>query len=117
MANTTPNDFKISVKVQEIITHEKRLGINKNVVTDLNEFLKKISPLESKSKLGSIIIQLPPSFTINDSNRLEKFLDALRNCSDLKNHNNIAIEFRHNSWNTDGVLSFQALTINFDGKL
>jgi uncharacterized protein YecE (DUF72 family) len=104
MANTTPNDFKISVKVPEIITHEKRLDINKNVITDLNEFLKKISPLESKSKLDSIIIQLPPSFTINDSNRLEKFLDALRNCSDLKNHNNIAIEFRHNSWNTEGVL-------------
>lgn len=34
MANTTPNDFKISVKVPEIITHEKRLDINKNVVTD-----------------------------------------------------------------------------------
>ena len=28
MANTTPNDFKISVKVPEIITHEKRLDIN-----------------------------------------------------------------------------------------
>lgn len=67
-------------------------------------FSKKISPLESKSKLGSIIIQLPPSFTINDSNRLEKFLDDLRNHSDLKNHNNIAMDFRHNSWNTEGVL-------------
>lgn len=41
MANATSNDFKISVKVPEIITHEKRLDINKNVVTDLNEFLKK----------------------------------------------------------------------------
>jgi uncharacterized protein YecE (DUF72 family) len=64
MANATPGDFKTSVKVSEIITHEKRLDDNRNVVTDLNEFLKKISPLESKRKLGSIIIQLPPSFTI-----------------------------------------------------
>jgi uncharacterized protein YecE (DUF72 family) len=103
MTNTTPNDFKISVKVPEIITHEKRLDISRNVVSDLNEFLKKISPLKSKGKLGSIIIQLPPSFTIKESNILEKFLNALRNQSDLKNHDNIAIEFRHNSWNTEGV--------------
>jgi len=104
MVNATPNEFKISVKVPEIITHEKRLDINKNVVTDLNEFLKKISPLEIKRKLGSIIIQLPPSYTINEYNRLEEFLVALRNRSDLKNHDNIALEFRHNSWNTEGVL-------------
>ena len=104
MANATPNEFKISVKVPEIITHEKRLDINKNVVTDLNEFLKKISPLEINRKLGSIIIQLPPSYTINEYNRLEEFLVALRNRSDLKNHDNIALEFRHNSWNTEGVL-------------
>ncbi len=103
IANTTPNDFKISVKVPEIITHETRLDISRNVVSDLNEFLKKISPLKSKGKLGSIIIQLPPSFTIKESNILEKFLNALRNQSDLKNHDNIAIEFRHNSWNTEGV--------------
>ena len=104
MANATPNEFKISVKVPEIITHEKRLDINKNVVTDLNEFLKKISPLEINRKLGSIIIQLPPSYTINEYNRLEEFLVALRNRSDLKNHDRIALEFRHNSWNTEGVL-------------
>ena len=104
MANATPNEFKISVKVPEIITHEKRLDINKNVVTDLNEFLKKISPLEINRKLGSIIIQLPPSYTINEYNRLDEFLVALRNRSDLKNHDNIALEFRHNSWNTEGVL-------------
>ena len=104
MVNATPNEFKISVKVPEIITHEKRLDINKNVVTDLNEFLKKISPLEINRKLGSIIIQLPPSYTINEYNRLEEFLVALRNRSDLKNHDNIALEFRHNSWNTEGVL-------------
>ncbi|TVP41961.1 DUF72 domain-containing protein [Candidatus Nitrosocosmicus arcticus] len=104
ITKATPNDFRISVKVPEIITHEKRLDINRNVVIDLNEFLNKISPLESQRKLGAIIIQLPPSFTIDESNRLEKFLDALRNRSDLKNNDNIAIEFRHNSWNTEGVL-------------
>ena len=74
------------------------------MVTDSNEFLNKISSLEYNKKLGAIIIQLPPSFTISESNRLEIFLDALRKRSDIKNKNNIAIEFRHNSWNTEGVL-------------
>ena len=48
MANATPDDFKISVKVPEIITHEKRLDNNRNVVTDLNEFLKKYRHLKVK---------------------------------------------------------------------
>ncbi len=104
ITKATPNNFKVSVKVPEIITHEKRLDIKRNVITDLNEFLNKISPLESNRTLGAIIIQLPPSFTISESNSLEIFLDALRKRSDLKNNNNIAIEFRHNSWNTEGVL-------------
>ncbi|MDF0679349.1 MAG: DUF72 domain-containing protein [Candidatus Nitrosocosmicus sp.] len=104
MANATPNEFKISVKVPEIITHEKRLDINKKVVTDLNEFLKKISPLEINRKLGSILIQLPPSYTINEYNRLEEFLIALRNRSDLKNHDYIDIAVRLISWNTEVVL-------------
>lgn len=104
LTKATPNNFKISVKIPEIITHEKRLDINRNVITDFNEFLNKISPLENSRKLGAIIIQLPPSFTISESNRLEIFLDALRKQSDIKNKNNIAIEFRHNSWNTEGVL-------------
>ena len=33
---------------------------------DFVEFLDKISPLKGANKLGTIIIQLPPSFTIRD---------------------------------------------------
>lgn len=105
IARTTPPDFKISVKVPEIITHEKRLDISKDVMTDLEAFLDKISPLKNSNKLGAIIIQLPPSFTITESKKLEEFLKALKNSSDKqRNDNNFAIEFRHKSWNTEGIL-------------
>lgn len=104
IARTTPPDFKISVKVPEIITHDKRLDINKDVMVDLITFLDKISPLKNSNKLGAIIIQLPPSFTITESKKLEEFLNVLMNNTDVQSNNNFAIEFRHTSWNTEGVL-------------
>ncbi len=104
IARTTPPDFKISVKVPEIITHDKRLDINKDVMVDLITFLDKISPLKNSNKLGAIIIQLPPSFTITESKKLEEFLNALTNNTNVQSNNNFAIEFRHTSWNTEGVL-------------
>ena len=42
ITKATSADFMISVKVPEIITHEKRLDINKDVMTDLKIFLDKI---------------------------------------------------------------------------
>ncbi len=104
ITKATSDDFKISVKVPETITHEKRLDASKDAIGDLKEFLGKISPLNNTNKLGAIIIQLPPSFTIKETKNLEKFLDALKNNSDIETKNHYALEFRHNSWNTEGVL-------------
>lgn len=106
ITRTTPQDFKISVKVPEIITHDKRLDTDKDVMTDLNTFLDKISPLKNSHKLGAIIIQLPPSFTISESKKLEEFLKVLKNNLDIQQSDNdeFAIEFRHKSWDTEGTL-------------
>ena len=41
----------------------------------LDEFLEKISPLKSASKLGAVLIQLPPSFTVKEFRNTEEFLD------------------------------------------
>lgn len=41
------------------------------------EFLAKKSPLKTANKLGAILLQLPPSFTINDFKNIEQFLDKL----------------------------------------
>ena len=49
LTKATPDSFKISVKLPEIITHEKRLNIDKGVIKDIVEFLEKISPLKNRS--------------------------------------------------------------------
>jgi hypothetical protein len=63
--------------ILSVITHQKRLEVNKNMMTDFEEFLDKIFPLKNANKLGAVLIQLPPSFTVNDFKNIEKFLDKL----------------------------------------
>ena len=103
LAKATPDDFKFSIKVPEIITHEKRLDLDKNVIPEFLTFLDKISPLKNANKLGTIIIQLPPSFTIKEFEKTEKFFDRLLVEDDNIKSNSYSIEFRHPSWNTEGT--------------
>ena len=98
MARATPEKFQFSVKVPETITHNKRLDINKGAMIDFQEFLDKISPLKTANKLGTILIQLPPSFTVSNFKNIEGFLDRLPSSSGY----DYAIEFRHPSWSTEG---------------
>src|SRR5215212_2684870 len=115
MVKATPQNFEFSIKVPERITHKKKLDVNKDVISDFKEFLAKISPLYNSRKLGAILIQLPPSFSIEYYKSLEKFLENIprkpeENESDdiankLRNNDyQYAIEFRHPSWNTEGPL-------------
>src|SRR5919204_5371876 len=97
MARATPEKFQFSVKVPETITHKKRLDINKGAMVDFEEFLDKISPLKTANKLGTILIQLPPSFTVSDFKNIEGFLDRLPSSSSNSSsgHYDYAVEFRH----------------------
>jgi len=47
----TPDTFQFSIKVSETVTRDKRLDINKEAITHLEEFLDKISPLKVSNKL------------------------------------------------------------------
>ncbi len=96
MVKATPANFQFSVKVPEIITHRKRLEVGKGAITDFEIFLDKTSPLKNSDKLGAILLQLPPSFTVNDFKNIEKFLDK------LPSGYHYAVEFRHPSWKTEG---------------
>ena len=96
MVKATPENFQFSVKVPEIITHRKRLEVGKGAITDFEIFLDKTSPLKNSDKLGAILLQIPPSFTVNDFKNIERFLDK------LPSGYHYAVEFRHPSWKTEG---------------
>jgi uncharacterized protein YecE (DUF72 family) len=96
MASATPEGFEFSVKVPETITHDKRLNVKQGAIELFEEFLDKISPLKAANKLGAILVQLPPSFTVKEFKNTEQFLDRLPSNYDY------AIEFRHPSWETEG---------------
>jgi uncharacterized protein YecE (DUF72 family) len=100
MVRATPEKFQFSVKVPETITHVKRMNVEKGAIGHFEEFLDKISPLRTANKLGAILFQLPPSFTVNEFKNIEKFLDRLP--ADTSNGYDYAIEFRHPSWGTEG---------------
>ena len=89
-SNETPEAFKFSLKVPNIITHE--LGLT-NAWGLMAEFLDVIQLLGSR--LGIILFQFPPSFTSIHYNRLYDFLPKLP--GELR----FAIEVRDGSWYTD----------------
>ena len=89
----TPPDFKFAIKVNRLITHQRKLVGIQGI---LDSFIKKTRRL--KEKLAVLLYQLPPSMKKeNDFDLLADFLKLLP--SDL-NH---TIEFRHDSWSCDEV--------------
>lgn len=88
------DNLEISVKVPESITHLKRL--HPGSFPQFEAFLDKIGPLKRMNKLGVILFQLPPSFTVNEFKQVEFFMDKLPRGYDY------AVEFRHPSWQTEG---------------
>ena len=72
------------------------MDVSKGAINLFEEFVDKISPLKITNKLGAILIQLPPSFTVKEFKNTEQFLDRLPSGYDY------AIEFRHPSWETEG---------------
>jgi uncharacterized protein YecE (DUF72 family) len=82
-----PENFIFCFKTPRIITHELGLLGSEGL---MNEFLDAIGPIREKT--GPILIQLPPSYTQENSSILEQFLE---NLPPLFRY---AIEFRHPSW-------------------
>src|SRR5712691_10764782 len=90
MTRATPEKFQFSIKVPETVTHVNRLDMKKGAMTSFEEFLDKISPLKPANKLGAILFQLPPSFTVSDFKNIEQFLDRLPTADGC----DYAVEFR-----------------------
>ena len=89
----TPDSFQFAVKLNQRITHDKRLV---GVEEDLESFMGTIEMLGGK--LGVILVQLPPSLKL-DLKLLEDFL------SRLPDGYRFAVEFRQKSWLREEVFS------------
>ena len=95
-AASVPADFRFSVKLPRAITHEGRLA---NYREHLPRFLEEIAGLGSK--LAVILVQLPPSLTL-DRSVARKFFRHLAGKTDAA----IACEPRHASWFTPPADNF-----------
>jgi uncharacterized protein YecE (DUF72 family) len=89
----TPDDFKFCPKVPREITHEFELP---GSVDKMVEFLGTMGQLGRK--LGPILIQWPPSFTIEQLGDFTTFV------KELPVEWQFAVEFRHDSWYAPEVL-------------
>jgi len=125
-AGRTPPEFTFNIKAFSLLTgHPTRVNAiykdlrpetdKKNVYpSDLpaqsyedvwTRFLSSLDPLVDAGKLGVLLFQFPPWFTIRRSNK-DYLVEVARRCSPLR----IAVEFRHASW-FDG--DNQAETLDF----
>ncbi|MGD8566207.1 MAG: DUF72 domain-containing protein [Candidatus Bathyarchaeota archaeon] len=90
-ARYSPSNFVFTAKLPRLITHEKKLDLEKGVEEDLNSYCKLMRVLLMEGKLGCLLIQLPPKYEFN-IDHLESFLKILP--LDFR----FAIEFRNLSW-------------------
>jgi uncharacterized protein YecE (DUF72 family) len=84
---STPDAFRFTAKLPRSITHDRHLVDSSE---ELAEFLSAMDLLGDK--LGAILVQLPPDFTVEERPALEAFLDQ------LPDGYRFAAEFRHRSW-------------------
>ncbi len=87
-ASSVPEDFRFSVKVPKVATHERRLVDAGEV---LDGFLAEVAQLGDK--LGPLLVQLPPSLSFS-ADVAEGFFAALRD----RFEGDAALEPRHASW-------------------
>lgn len=82
-----PEGFLFAAKFPREITHEKTLS---GAEKPAEEFVRTMEGLGDR--LGPLLVQLPPSFTVEGMEVLERFLEA------LPEGFRYAVEVRHRSW-------------------
>lgn len=84
---STPDGFKICVKVPRVITHDAALV---DCHVEIQEFIESIRLLDDK--LGVIVFQFPPSYDNSNNDTFDKFMEQ------LPGEFSFGAEFRHPSW-------------------
>jgi uncharacterized protein YecE (DUF72 family) len=82
-----PEGFLFAAKVPQEVTHERNLV---DTSSEVESFVQTMTALEDR--LGPLLLQLPPSFTVEGMGVLEDFL------STLPQGPRYAVEVRHRSW-------------------
>lgn len=125
-AQRTPKDFTFNVKAFGLLTgHPSKptaLPVDLRPETDKkniypkdlqpqayedlwSRFLSALEPLADAGKLGVILFQFPPWFTIRKANK-QYILEVAQRCKPMR----VAVEFRHGSWfagdNAEETLDF-----------
>jgi uncharacterized protein YecE (DUF72 family) len=85
--NVAPHGFLFAAKFPQDVTHGGRLV---NVHSETEGFVQTMQALEDR--LGPLLLQLPPDFTVEGMGVLEDFL------RDLPRGLRYAVEVRHRSW-------------------
>ena len=88
--NKTPEHFRFFPKVNQMISHMKRLI---NIDALLEEYCDNISHFDNK--LGMVFLQLHNNFTYKNFDRLQHFIEVFPKALPL------AIELRNTEWFTD----------------
>jgi uncharacterized protein YecE (DUF72 family) len=89
-AERTPDDFVMVVKMSRYLTHIKRL---READEPVQRFMERARGLGSK--LGPVLLQLPPNLQAERLPELDHTLSLFPD--DVR----VAVEFRHESWFTD----------------
>jgi uncharacterized protein YecE (DUF72 family) len=85
--DSTPEGFQFTAKVPRSITHDRHLVDSADELDAFVTAMRRLGP-----KLGAILIQLPPDFSLDERPALERFLALVP--PDVR----FAAEFRHRSW-------------------
>lgn len=96
----TPSNFKFFPKLNQEISHWKRLNEVKEVV---DNYL--YSAINLQEKLGTIFLQMHNNFAPKDFNRVVNFIE------DWPKEIPLAVEFRHTDWYNDPTVSEELLQL------
>ena len=98
--NKTPANFKFFPKLNQEISHWKRLN---NVKQSVDNYLYAASNL--KEKLGTIFLQMHSNFAPKDIDRVVEFVELWPKEIPL------VIEFRHTDWYNNSIVSKELYTL------
>lgn len=87
-AQSVPEDFRFSVKMPKVITHQLRLA---GCETELETFLDQCAGLGDR--LGCLLVQLPPSLAYDEAVAQRFFMALRERCATP-----VVLEPRHESW-------------------